>query len=102
MGPKAGRWGRDLKEMVLSALSATARAFSISVACRWKAMYCSHRRELLGELSTSRSKSSADSGCRPGSISASSRRDSSFSAFCFSSSLSFLLFFFCCGKQSSR
>lgn len=91
---------RDLKEMVLRARSATARAFSISVACRWKAMYCSHRMELFGELSTSLSKSSADSGCRLGSISASSMRDSSFSAFCFSNSLSFLLFFCCYARQN--
>lgn len=83
-----------LKLIVLSALSATALAFSISVAWRWKAMYCSQRMELLGLLSTRRSKSSADWGCRLGSIRAASNLHSSFSFFCFSSSFSFFVCFF--------
>lgn len=83
-----------LKLIVLSALSATALAFSISVAWRWKAMYCSQRMELLGLPSTRRSKSSADWGCRLGSIRAASTLQSSFSFFCFSSSFSFFVRFF--------
>lgn len=83
-----------LKLIVLSALSATALAFSISVAWRWKAMYCSQRMELLGLPSTRRSKSSADWGCRLGSMRAASTLQSSFSFFCFSSSFSFFVFFF--------
>lgn len=83
-----------LKQIVLSALSATALAFSISVAWRWKAMYCSQRMELLGLLSTRRSKSSADCGCRLGSIRAASNLQSSFSFFCLSSSFSFFVRFF--------
>lgn len=53
-----------LKEIVLSALSATARALSMSVVWRWKAMYCNHTTELLGDDKTTRSKSSAVSGTR--------------------------------------
>lgn len=83
-----------LKQIVLSARSATALAFSISVAWRWKAMYCSQRIELLGLLSTRRSKSSADWGCRLGSMRAASNLQSSFSFFCFSSSFSFFVCFF--------
>lgn len=81
-----------LKEIVFSALSATALAFSISVAWRWKAMNCNQRMELSGLLRTKRSKSSAVCGCRLGSIKAASSLESSFSACCFSSSC----FFFVC------
>lgn len=88
-----------LKQIVLSARSATALAFSISVAWRWKAMYCSQRMELLGLLSTRRSKSSADWGCRLGSIKAASNLQSSFSFFCFSSSFSFFVCFFSCKSK---
>lgn len=80
--------------MVLRALSATALAFSISVAWRWKAIYCNQRMELSGFPRTKRSKSSADWGCRVGSIRAASSLESSFSALCFSRSLFCLVCFF--------
>lgn len=77
-----------LKEMVLRALSATARACSIWVAWRWWAMYWSQSRELLGEARSKRSKEAASSGRRWGSISSASRCRRAFSAafFCCSSS----------------
>lgn len=82
-----------LKEMVLRALSATARACSICVACRWWAMYCSQSRELLGEASSRRSNAAASSGRRLGSISWVSRCTRAFSAAFFSSSSSWRDFF---------
>ena len=51
-------------------------AFSISAFSRWKAMYCTHRMELLGEPTTIRSKSSAVTGGWSESINFSSVRDS--------------------------
>lgn len=54
-GPKQGQWGRDLKEMVLSAPLSHGRAFSISVAClQVEGHVLQPQEELLGELSTSR------------------------------------------------
>lgn len=82
-----------LKEMVLRALSATARACSIWVACRWWAMYCSQSKELLGEPSSKRSKAAESWGRRLGSISWASRSTRAFSAAFFSCSSSWRVFF---------
>lgn len=56
------KFWRYLNEMVLRALSATAWAFSISEDSRWWAMYLIQTRELSGDWSTIRSKSSVFSG----------------------------------------
>lgn len=79
--------------MVLRALSATARACSIWVACRWWAMYCSQSKELLGEPSSKRSKAAESWGRRLGSISWASRSTRAFSAAFFSCSSSWRVFF---------
>ena len=47
----------------------------MSAFSRWKAMYCSQRMELLGEPTTIRSKSSAVTGARSGSVKFSSISD---------------------------
>ncbi|KAF3843993.1 hypothetical protein F7725_016041 [Dissostichus mawsoni] len=87
--------------MVLRALSATARACSICVACRWLAMYCSHSRELSGEASSRRSKAAASSGRRLGFISSVSRCTRAFSAAFFSCSSSWRVFFWVWWRRTS-
>lgn len=76
------------KEMVLRALSATARACSICVACKWKAMYCSQSSELSGEARSRRSNAVEVSGRADGSISSASKEHKLCSASCCSFSIS--------------